>query len=274
MPITTEPYSQAKIDSIANLLVVNAEQDTPIDYEVFVDTLKVIPRTDDASRFESYSDFVNADTRSLTIILYNGQSNRNDKYIFRFKEDKSNGLQGIGVADRINEKLTTERQKWDFEQLETKNQKLKKELKEAGEYIDELEESIVKLRNRKFHLGNINLGELGSVMLEGFIRRNPQIISKLPGGEALAGVIEEDNQRSETITPDSAVEVTPKSTSPTEEELEYIDLLSQIRKAFNEQDFIKIMQILDTLSREPARLAEVLETLQVNKQENDQELNL
>lgn len=273
MPVTTEKYSQAKIDSIANLLAVNEEQGTSIDYEVFVDTLKVIPRTDSAGRFESYTDFVNADTKSITIILYNGQSNRNDKYIFRLKEE-NNGLQGLGMDERIHEKLSTERQKWEFEQLETKSQKLQKELKEAGEYIDELEETIVKLRNRKFHLGSINLGELGSVMLEGFIRRNPHLLSKLPGGEALAGVIEEDNESLDAEAPDSEVEVVSKtSPSVTGQEREYIDLLARIRKVFSEQDFIQVMHILDALSQNPALIMEMLNVLQTEHRKNEEEPN-
>ncbi len=273
MPVTTEKYSQAKIDSIANLLAVNEEQGTSIDYEVFVDTLKVIPRTDSAGRFESYTDFVNADTKSITIILYNGQSNRNDKYIFRLKEE-NNGLQGLGMDERIHEKLSTERQKWEFEQLETKSQKLQKELKEAGEYIDELEETIVKLRNRKFHLGSINLGELGSVMLEGFIRRNPHLLSKLPGGEALAGVIEEDNESLDAEAPDSEVEVVSKtSPSVTGQEREYIDLLARIRKVFSEQDFIQVMHILDALSQNPALIMEMLDVLQTEHRKNEEEPN-
>lgn len=275
MPITTEPFNQTKIDSISNLLAMNEEQGTNIDYEVFVDTLKVIPRTDDATRFESYADFVNADTRSVTIILFNGQSNRNDKYIFRLKEENPEGLQGMGVDERIHEKLTSERQKWEYEQLEEKNQKLKKQLKESEAYIDELEENLVKLRNRKFHLGNLNLGELGSVMLEGFIRRNPQVLAKLPGGEALAGVIEEDNQSANAGTSENVVEVASKA--PTHDH-PYQDLILQIRQAFNEQDFVFVMQILDALSREPIKIQHVLEYLSNdttgNPAQNEKETNL
>ncbi|MEM6771708.1 MAG: hypothetical protein AAF597_14080 [Bacteroidota bacterium] len=282
MPITTETYNQTKIDSIANLLTLNEQQGTAIDFEVWVDTLKVIPRTDDARRFETYADFVTADTRSVTILLYNGQSNRNDKYIFRLKEEpQSEGLQGIGLDDRIHEKLSSERQKWDFELLENKNQRLKKDLKEAEEYIDQLEESITKLRTRKFHLGNVNLGELGSVMLEGFIRRNPQMLSKLPGGEALAGVIEADNEEGAMVdenrpvaAPESEVTVSEKATpNLSETDRHYLELLQQVRAAFGEVEFVKVMELLDHLSHHPERIDPILTELNQPEVPQEEPLN-
>jgi hypothetical protein len=43
----------------------------------------------------------------------------------------------------------------------------------------------------------VNVGEFASIVLEGFVRRNPQMLAMLPGGEALAGVIEQDNEERE-----------------------------------------------------------------------------
>jgi hypothetical protein len=279
MPVTTEPYNQAKIDSIANLLAVNGEQGMPTDFEIFVDTLKVIPRTSNYERFDTYGDFVNADTKSVTIVLFNGQSNRNDKYIFRLKkEEVQEGLNGFDVDHKISEKLTAERKKWEFEQLQEKYNVQGKELKEANQYIDELEDMLEKHKNRKFHLGNVNLGELGSVMLEGFVRRNPQLLAKVPGGEALAGIIEEDNAEKATGLPlpthQQEAEVTIKKAphaAVSEEEQYYINFMRQLKQAFDKEEFVQVMTILDHLCKDKALIDETLSFItDQNTEENDE----
>jgi hypothetical protein len=282
MPVTTEPYNQAKIDSIANLLAVNSEQGIPTDFEIFVDTLKVIPRTSNYERFDTYGDFVNAETKSVTIVLFNGQSNRNDKYIFRLKkEDAQEGLNGFDVDHKISEKLTAERKKWEFEQLQEKYDAQGKELKEANQYIDELEDMLEKSKNRKFHLGNVNLGELGSVMLEGFVRRNPQLLAKVPGGEALAGILEEDNADKANGLPLSTIqqeaEVTiRKSTQPaaSAEDQHYIDFIRQLKQAFDKEEFVQVMSILEHLSKDKALIDETLSFITDQNTEEDDELSI
>jgi hypothetical protein len=282
MPVTTEPYNQAKIDSIANLLAVNGEQGMPTDFEIFVDTLKVIPRTSNYERFDAYGDFVNADTKSVTIVLFNGQSNRNDKYIFRLKkEEAQEGLNGLDVDHKISEKLTAERKKWEFEQLQEKYNAQGKELKEANQYIEELEDMLEKHKNRKFHLGNVNLGELGSVMLEGFVRRNPQLLAKVPGGEALAGILEEDNADKANGLPLSTIqqeaEVTiRKSTQPaaSAEDQHYIDFIRQLKQAFDKEEFVQVMSILEHLSKDKALIDETLSFITDQNTEEDDELSI
>lgn len=261
MPVTTEAYNQAKIDSIANLLAVNDEQGIPTDYEIYVDTLKVVHRTANPDRFDSYSDFVSADTRSITIVLFNGQSNRNDKYIFRLKEDANEGLNGLDVDTKISEKLQSERKKWEYQQLQDKYEAQSQELKEANKYIDELEEVLEKYKSRKFHLGNVNLGELGSVMLEGFVRRNPQLLAKVPGAEALAGIIEEDNaERAKGLPLDQEnAEVSIRKASQSEEDQYYINFIKQIRQAFDQGEFVQVMTILDLLSKDKTLIEQTID---------------
>lgn len=264
MAIISEQYSQEKVDQIGNLLTRQQEKGNPRDYEIFVDTLKVVDRTDEAEEFDSFSDFVTGDTKSITIVMYHGQSNRNDKYIFRLKESEAS-LNGPTLDTRIDDKLAGERQKWEFELLQDEKRKLQRELKEAQEYIEELENGVDQLKSRKFHLGNINLGELGSVMLESFIRRNPHVLNNLPGGSELAGVL--DSPAPEA-TEEHPTEVSVAA-GPSDPQLNYgLQLLEALQQRYDQQGFAALLTLLENLNQSPELISQLLPILSDERTDN------
>lgn len=258
MPFINEKYSEQKIDNLYNYLQSSKEQGEPEDYEIFVDAFKVVKRTNDLSRFESYSNYIQPDTKTLTIVIYDGSSPRNTKHIFTIKEE-SNGLNGVDVDTRIEEKLRIEKEKWETELLRKENEKLKEELAQAEAYIEELEDENEVAKSKRFRMGDVNVGEFASVVLEGFVRRNPQLLAKLPGGEALAGVIEQDNAEREKALLDKSPEpeVTfKKKTSTTEPELSeedksYLDFIKSLKDKFDHEQMTSVMLVLDVLAKRP-----------------------
>lgn len=259
MPFINEKYSEQKIDNLYNYLQSSKEQGEPEDYEIFVDAFKVVKRTNDLTRFENYSNYVQPETKTLTIIIYDGTSPRNTKHIFTIKEDNANGLNGVDVDTRIEEKLRVEKDKWETDLLKKENEKLKIDLAEAETYIEELEEIAEKAKDKKFRMGDVNVGEVASVLLEGFIRRNPRMLAKLPGGMALAGVIEQDNEEREKalteITPEPEVSFKKKSNTPepvlSDEDKSYLDFINSLKEKFDHQQMTSVMLILDVLAKSP-----------------------
>ncbi len=258
MPFINEKYSEQKIDNLYHYLQSSKEQEEPEDYEIFVDAFKVVKRTNDLSRFESYSNYIQPETKSVTIVIYDGSSPRNTKHIFTIKEDNSNGLNGVDVDTRIEEKIRLEKEKWETDLLKKENEHLKTELAEAEAYIEELEEKAEKVKDKKFRMGDVNVGEFASVILEGFVRRNPQLLTKLPGGEALAGVIEQDNAEREKALLDVSPEpeVTFKKKSATEpsmsdEDKSYLDFIKSLKEKFNDGEMTSVLMILDVLAKSP-----------------------
>ena len=258
MPFINEKYSEQKIDNLYNYLQNSKEQGESEDYEIFVDAFKVVKRTNDLARFESYSNFIQPETKAVTIVIYDGTSPRNTKHIFTIKEDNTNGLSGVDVDTRIEEKLRSEKEKWETELLKKENENLKTELSEAEAYIEELEENAEKAKDKKFRMGDVNVGEFASVVLEGFVRRNPQLLTKLPGGEALAGVIEQDNADREKALLDKSPEPEvsfKKSGSATgnlsEEEKSYLDFIKSLKDKFDHEQMTSVMLILDVLAKSP-----------------------
>ena len=54
MPVTTEKYDQLKIDKLRHFLEAQAEKGMAKPFEIFVDNLKVVAKTDDPKEFDSY----------------------------------------------------------------------------------------------------------------------------------------------------------------------------------------------------------------------------
>src|SRR5678816_4085855 len=123
-----------------------------------------------------------------------------DQYCYTVQKNIGTGksLNGLGeIEGIIQEKLAARDREHEMNKLREELEAAKLELQETEDYSEKLEKEIEYLKENKFKLGNINIGELASVALEGIVRRNPQILTKLPGGEALAGIIEQDNRDKE-----------------------------------------------------------------------------
>lgn len=272
MPVTNDQFDQLKIDRLKHFLEDMAAKGQPKPFEIFVDGLKVIPKTEDPKDFESYEYYVNEDTEKIRILIYNSNlSPRNDQYCFYVQQNKQEkSMNGLGDIDHIiQEKLAARDREYEMNQLKTELQEAKKQLEESEEYAEQLEEQLQDMKANKFKLGNINLGELASLAMEGIIRRNPQLLSKLPGGEALAGIIEQDNQEKEkkllpqpTIEGDASFQKKSEGdTALNEVQTRYLSFLSQLEQVFDQQQLESIMTIIQKLAEEPAQLPAVKQLL-------------
>ena len=269
-----EKYSPEEVERIYEYLSVYHEKDQPIQYEIIVDNFKAVRRTDDLSMFNVFEKFVKPKTKSVEFILYTGTSNNNDKYMLYFGEDEQRGLSGLEVEKRIQDGIDKEKKGWEFEQLRKENQDLKSEVNEQDKEIDQLEKEIDRLEKEKEDLIAKQsplkglVGELGAGVIEAIVRRNPKTIAKIiPGGESLAGLLDQEAREREETPAISEAEVvfTPKSNSaPTvkEEDKETLQLLTQIRQVFSEEEYDKVMDILDALLTDKTKISTIHEMLQ------------
>lgn len=276
MPVTNDNYDQLKIDRLRHFLESQAEKGMPKPFEIFVDNLKVVAKTDDPKEFDSYEYYMNEDTEKVRILIYNSNlSPRNDQYCFLVQKNVGGkALNGLGEIESIvQEKLAARDREYEMNRLKEELEATKQELEETEEYADKLEKEIQNLKENKFKLKNIDLGELVSVAAEGIIRRNPQFLTKLPGGEALAGIIAQDNQEQQTKMLQQRAEPQPEATfkakeenSPqvSEEELRQLAFLNQILSHFDEQQVDVFNVLLAKLAEEPAKLREVATILNIN----------
>jgi hypothetical protein len=274
--IGKQKYTQEEVDKLYDYLKTYHEKGMPIDYEILIDGFKAVRRTNDPEMFYMFENFVNSDSRAIEVLFYTGSSNNNDKHIFTFGEEpkEQQGLSGIEIDNRIKEGIEQEKRNWEFDSLKKENKELKETILELEDEIDQLEEEKATLTQGQSPLKGL-LGELGSSFVEGFIRRNPKIIAKLPGGEALSGLIEEDNREKEQAQAppagDTEVSFTPKQSTPvsetntesqfTEEDRQAITFVTQLKDAFNKEEFEQLMEIIQIMAANKESIKEVNEYL-------------
>ena len=274
MPVNNENFDQLKIDKLKHFLEDMAAKSQPRPYEIFVDGLKVVPKTEDPKDFENYEYYINENTEKIRILIYNtANSPRNDQYnFFVQKTVRDKSLNGLGEIDTIiQEKLAARDKEYETAKLKEELEAIKEQLEEAEEYSETLEAELADLKANRFKLGNFNMGELASLALEGMVRRNPQILSKLPGGEALAGIIEQDNsdQMKGSLVgtpPEGEASFNKKSDVPeglSEEQKRHSAFLLQLEQTFNEEQLSDVMLIIQKLAEQPTQLASVKTLLKI-----------
>jgi len=273
MPVIHQKYDQFKIDKLKHYLEDMVEKGQPRVYEIFVDNLKVVPKTEDLTQFDSYEQYMDEDTEKVRILVYNsGLSPRNDQFCFRVqpgREDKATG--GLGEIDSIvQEKLEARDREHVLEALRKELDETRTQLRESEDEVAQLHQELEMVRAGR-ERKQIKGIEFMSILLEGFVRRNPQLLQKIPGGEALAGLIEQDNQ--ERLVPSPAEPLPEASFRKKEdaaaglppEQARYIDTLRQLEAHFLQPELETVMQILGKFTEVPDTLKTVAELLNLKK---------
>jgi hypothetical protein len=201
MSIIKSNYSSGKVTLLRQLLENNAQAGTPTDYEIRVDGMKVIPRTNNHELFDNHEDFVNQETAEITIILYEGNSRRSTRHVLSLKEEPKKetvpppapGLSGVEVEKMMEDKLRAQRQEIEFGLLRKEVKELKERAEDSEQYADELEGVVEKAKANGNKIGGLHWGEIAGVAFEGILRRNAHLLLKIPGAEGLAGLLTGDS---------------------------------------------------------------------------------
>lgn len=271
-----EDYNPQKIEIVKRMLDKQAEKGTPMAYEIFVDNFKVVMKTTDLTEFDSFEELVNNQTKYIRINVYNSLTETvgHTKYVFELKGEKSEeqtsskGLGEVEINTRIKESLAIERDRWDKEQLNKELDRTKLLLQEAEEYIDDLQGQIEKSKLKANHWGKLDLGLLAGTALEGVMRKNPQWLTKVPGLEGLAGVIETEGKEGIKQIPVEETEVSFKKKSETpaplsDEDQCYLNFGKQVAENFEDAEIALLMKIIEELSKDTSKLTTVAELLDV-----------
>ncbi|GGA89951.1 hypothetical protein [Puia dinghuensis] len=271
MPVIHQKFDSFKIDKIKRFLEDMATKGQARPYEIFVDSLKVVPKTEDVAEFDSYEQYIDEDTAKLRILVYNsGLSPRNDQYCFMIGSDRpEKSFGGLGEIDTIvAERLAARDREYELQDLRKQLQEARAQVEEAESEADSVRQELeaVKAGQQRKQIKGI---EVVSIILEGFVRRNPQLLQRIPGGEALAGLIEQDNADSSVASPAEPVTEASfrKRSEPgaglTPEQLRYIDTLRRLEATFQQPELETVMQVLARFAEAPETLSTVAELLTI-----------
>ncbi len=197
MALAKEMYSANRVNLIYQLLKNEADNGTPKEYDVKVDELKVVSRTNDPERFYSYEEFVLPETRNITINIYDSKSDRCTRYILLLREEEPSKQELSGIERSINTKMLQERKKWEYDQLKKEYDDLKEQLDESDEYADALKTKINQLEAEKSTKSNKitdTIIGLAGVLLA----KKPNALSGIPLiGDLLGGSKEKQSTQEE-----------------------------------------------------------------------------
>jgi len=266
--IANEKYDQRKIDRLRDHLKIYSDKGQPIDFEIIVNGFKVVRRTSDIEMFGLYENYVDADTKSIEFLFYSGSSNSNDKHIFHLGNVPSSrqNLDGFELEDQIENGITQRLREQEFLRLQDKNRELEEEIKDLEKEVARLERENESHEAQKSPL-NAVLGNIGSSLVEAFIKRNPKIMSSIPGGSALAGLL--DDSVAPPPAEDVEVSFKPKNSEEnskpevSEADQDAIRFVNQIKAVFSKEEFGKINLILQNLAEDKSRFALVFQSLNI-----------
>lgn len=195
MSVIHHTYSVEKINGFKGILLGKSQKGKPVDYEIRVDGLAVVSRTNDPAQFDEYKKYVIDSTNTINVILYEGQSRNNTNHMFvKYKEVKPQWQPYMDLSPEQAKDMIVahEKRQWENDELKRENERLRKKLKDAEDEQEESEETIAELE-QKIRSRTIAWGEAGSHAIEGIIRRGIPFIAKFPGAEGLLKFLEEND---------------------------------------------------------------------------------
>lgn len=270
-------YSAERMNMLKQTLINSSEAGKPSDYEIRVDDMKVVPRTNDTEHFDNYEDFVTEETKKVVVLVYDGTSRRNTRHTFQFKDEKKQKaeektLNGTEVQKIVSDELEKEKKQWKYELMEKENKELKKKIEEADEHFSKLSAHIEDLKSKR-KVGDMQWGELFGVAGEAILRRNTHLLAKVPGMQGLAGIIEKDNkeQEKQIASPEPEVQASfskikseeessneegkekneNENSSFSQEDKAHVDFLRQLQTRFSKEQLKQIITLLNMFVDKP-----------------------
>lgn len=203
-----EPYNPDKIALIKQSLQQLVDAGTPRYYEIQVDGLKMVGKTTDLTRFDNYETHLSDETEEIRFMLYQGNSHKYDSFTHTFKEDNTRVQQSPlnAVPELVEDKIKQALRERDVVDYKKRLAELEEELEDNQDYVVKLENQLEVLQAKlaeQTTLANakLNSNEMLMMLFKGgsdFLRRNPQVLSKIPYvGETLAGDFQKKNEEEE-----------------------------------------------------------------------------
>ena len=275
MSIIREKYTEQRINQLHKLLLNDNERQKPRDYDIKVDDLKVVQRTNDVDSFFKHEEFIDDTTKSVTINLYDGCSRRCTRYQLYFGETlQQNAVTLAGIENAVQEKLDARQKQLDYENLIKSKTDLEQQLSEAEDYIEQLENNLNSEKEKKLNIKD-NIGDFAAKALEGLLRNNVHWFTNVPALNGIGDAIKQDNQALQsqtnnittkdeepTVTFTKKKDVVEQEILATETEKQIFEYIKIIQQKFSTEEVEKVLDILETLAEEKENIDIVYELLE------------
>lgn len=269
MSIVKEKYSSSRINMLHQMLVNDKEQGHPRDYDIKVDELKVVQRTDDPERFFMHEEFVQPETGCITVNIYDGSSRRCTKYQLYFGDTQPGASVATlsGIEKTIKEKISTERRQWEYEQIKKEKETLESKLAESEEYAEGLQTRLGQMQQEfeAYKAKRVGLAEMSTGKMLGFatdylVKSHPGLTKKIPILSGLSGLLTGEETTAEGLagitenepSPETAASFSKKQQQNNAPEYDVatrnkLAFFAQMEAAFSEDQLEKVVGIIQGL---------------------------
>jgi hypothetical protein len=249
-----EKYDPVKLERIRRILEDQKSDGEQVFFEVFIDSLRIVRKTNDLSRFDRFKDYIDEHSRELKIIIYSSEAARNNKsHTFAIKDEKATIEKPLGEVDidsKINQRVNLERERWDAEETKKTLAATEAKLAEAEEYIEDLQETIAKLKEEKSSLGGIN----GVVTIVKEIA--PHVMPLIQ--KEHAGTLGAAEVKTQEATFKKKEENVTETVSDSDKK--QLEILKQWQKDFTAEEFSKLHIIIKNLAKEKQGIDLIINT--------------
>lgn len=140
--VKTFAYNKDSQDLVWYHLKNREKQGTPRDYEIRIDDLVVVKRTNDLKKFHLFKQSLTKSSSEVCFVLYKGKSRRSDQYIL-VRDSQASPDPNMTPQEYINHKvaeaLEKERQESELSRLRRKTKSQKVKISGLRERVAELE---------------------------------------------------------------------------------------------------------------------------------------
>lgn len=243
--LKNEIYEPKKMEAVYQNIVARSKTETPQFYEIRVDDFPVVEKTCDPERFMNYAEFVDANTKHISVFLYYSNRNASDKLFFHLQPNQftnSTSLNGIPNKENPFEQEKNQKEQWrkdlHYEQLLEENQELKQEIEELERTIELIEEEKENIKEKRDLdvMGYVKLGLEGAVQTK-IARKIFPFLGDLSG-------VPEQNVQSNQETQNSF-----KRKSTSNQETEDVESEEVESPALNEEEKVMFATLLDIKNR-------------------------
>lgn len=269
-----QAYNDENLARLKLWLTNSSEQDNKKYFEVLLDGMKIIYKTDDLAKLEDLSMWVDANAKVVKVLVYSSSGShryqvfefRTNSYIQNIESEKQKkeqhtqqSLSGftIEVDQKIAQAIQNERKEQAFEGLKRENRSLKDQLGEANVYIGKLEDRVQQYDSKKLKLDKETIITIGSGILGNVVKTNPEILDKVPGLSGLASAFASSSNTDANTSSEEKTEVSfrkirsvevEEENELDEETQEKLNLFDKAAENLNDEQYQQYFEIVQFLA--------------------------
>ena len=124
-------YNDYHIDLVYQFLKGFKKQKTNKEYEIRIDGLTVVERTEDLNHFYWFKKYVDELMTRVSFVFYKGKSRKSDQYILERMVQEKEVLDQTAIDKAVQNQTETFEKEMKFKLLKKKNKQLKQQLNDA-----------------------------------------------------------------------------------------------------------------------------------------------